>query len=84
MVLAEEVINGTTDVLPSALTIAIAEIGKIALWLQALGIVIILWVAFQVINLIWNHKRTKAVYDFKEDINRIETKLDRIEKLVKK
>ena len=28
-------------------------------------------------------KRTKAVYDFKEDIKRIDKKLNRIEKLLK-
>ena len=35
----------------------IADLGRIGLWLQALGVVIVLWLIFQIIALIVNRKK---------------------------
>jgi len=40
----------------------ITQVGQIALWMQALGIVIILYLIFQTISLILNWRRMKEVY----------------------
>lgn len=56
----------------------IGEIGQIALWLQAVGVVVVLWIVFQIVILYFNHKRMKEVYQIKEDMKRIERKIDNI------
>lgn len=75
----EEVANLSTSYIPDVLL----EAGKIAQALQALGLIIVLWVIFQIINFVLHRRRTKAVYGFKEDIKRIETKLNRIDRLLR-
>ena len=66
------VMGNVTD-LPVGL---IGEIGQIALWLQTIGIVIIAWIIFQIVNLIINRKRIRMIDGFSEDIKRIERKID--------
>jgi FtsZ-interacting cell division protein ZipA len=56
----------------------ISEIGKIGNWLEALGIIVILWIIFQAISLWTNRKRMKEIYLIKEDMKRIESKIDKI------
>ncbi|MCW8966692.1 MAG: hypothetical protein OQK82_08430 [Candidatus Pacearchaeota archaeon] len=66
----ENLTNVPTDI--------ILEIGKIALWLQTVGIIIILWILFEIISLIINRKKRKAIYSMKSDLKRIENKLDKL------
>jgi biopolymer transport protein ExbB/TolQ len=54
------------------------ELGSIGLWLQTIGIVIILWIALQIGNWVMNRKRLKRLDEFEEKINRVERKLDKI------
>ena len=62
----------------------IADLGRIGLWLQALGVVIVLWLIFQIIALIVNRKKRKTLYAIKDDLERVESKIDRIENLLKR
>lgn len=54
------------------------DIGMIGLWLKAVGIFIVLWLVFQLVNFFVNRKRMKEVYKIKEDMKRIERKIDKI------
>jgi purine-cytosine permease-like protein len=54
------------------------QMGNIALWLQALGGIIVLWLIFQIVNFFINRKRMKEIYTIKEDMKRMEGKLDRL------
>jgi hypothetical protein len=54
------------------------EIGRIILWLQAIGVVVIVWIIFELIALIVNRKKRKAIYSIKNDLVRIEKKIDKI------
>jgi beta-lactamase regulating signal transducer with metallopeptidase domain len=54
------------------------NIGKIALWMSAAGLLIILWIIFQIINLIIHRKKRKALYNLRSDLNRIEKKIDKL------
>jgi hypothetical protein len=56
----------------------LAELGKVGLWLQAVGVIVILWIIFQIIAWKYNRKRMKEVYSMKEDVKRIESKIDRL------
>ena len=55
-----------------------SRIGQIGLWLQALGVVVVLWIIFEIIALTYHRKRMKEIYKIKEDMGRIEGKIDRI------
>ncbi len=63
---------------PDALTELIAQLGTIGKWIQAVGLVIILWLIFQVIILINNRIRRKQLYKIEERLDNIEKKLDKI------
>jgi len=56
----------------------IVTLGKIGLWIQALGIVVVLWIIFQLFNFFINRRRMKEIYTIKEDMRRMENKLDRL------
>lgn len=69
-----EVVNVSGDAFGAVVT----EIGRIGLVLQALGIVVVLWLIFQVIALIVNRKRRKALYRIEEKLVSLEEKVDRV------
>ena len=54
------------------------ELGKIGLWLQTLGVIILFWLIVQIITLIMNRKKRKTIDSMKEDLIRIEKKLDKL------
>jgi biopolymer transport protein ExbB/TolQ len=56
----------------------INQITNIAHWMQALGVVVLLWIIFQIISLAINQKRMKKINIIKKDMERIEAKIDRI------
>ena len=70
----EEIANSPID-LASEVAITVGSIGK---WLQAIGIIIILWLIIQIINWFYNRKKTKNLYALNERMERIEKKLDRV------
>lgn len=56
----------------------IGEIGQIVLWLQALGIIFVVWIVAEAFAFYYNRKRMIEVYKIKEDMKRIEGKIDKI------
>jgi biopolymer transport protein ExbB/TolQ len=66
----EEVVNTSGDIL--------IRLGQIGLWIQALGLAIVIWIIFHIISLIITGKRIKEVHQIKEDMKRMENKLDRL------
>jgi len=56
----------------------VLDIGKISLWLQALGILSALIIISIVINLILNKKRLKKLSSLNKKINNLEKKLDKV------
>jgi hypothetical protein len=70
----EEIVNATADTLVGDLVV---EVGKLGLLLNALGVVIILWIGFQIVTLIVNRKRRKALYRMERRLDKIEKKLDK-------
>jgi uncharacterized membrane protein len=71
-------VENITDI--NIVTNLITEIGKIGKLIQALGLVIILWLIFQIISLINNRIRRKKLNSIEEQLNRIEKKLKKIYK----
>ncbi|MBM3233122.1 hypothetical protein FJZ18_03090 [Candidatus Pacearchaeota archaeon] len=60
------------------LTDLIRDIGQIGLWLQTLGVIVVLWIVFEVYAFLVRRKRMKEIYAIKEDMKRIEKKVDKI------
>jgi len=56
----------------------IIEVGRLGLWLQALGVVIVFTIIFELIAFFYNRKRLKEIAVIKIDMKRIEGKIDRI------
>ena len=56
----------------------LTEIGKVGHWLEALGIVVVLWLFFEIVAFLINRRRMKEVYKIKEDMQRIERKIDNV------
>ena len=71
-----DIINNS-DLIPQLST----EIGKLATWIQALGIVVIFWVIFNIILIILNLKKKKLLKNIQSDIKRLEKKFDRLSKI---
>ncbi|HVY01586.1 MAG TPA: hypothetical protein VHA12_02365 [Candidatus Nanoarchaeia archaeon] len=56
----------------------ITEIGQIALWLQAIGVMVVLWIIVQAVTIWYEAKRMKQVLEIKKDMVRIESKINKI------
>lgn len=68
------VINSTTDIAGEL----VRALGSVGLWLQAIGGVIVLWLAFQTIAWVLNRKRLKRLDKMNDRLDEIEKKLDRV------
>ena len=56
----------------------LVQLGQIGLWLQAIGLVIVAWIAMQIISFLYNQRRMREIGNIKKDMVRIEAKIDRI------
>ena len=54
------------------------QLGHLGLWLQALGVALILSILFDIVSFVINRKRIKEIHLIKQDIERIEDKIDKI------
>ncbi len=71
------VINSTIVEIPQSLLV---ELGRIGLFLQAIGAVILIWIVFEIFSLIINRRKEKLLYGMKEDIKRLERKINKLKK----
>ena len=62
------------DILPEILI----ELGRVGLWLQAIGAIVVAWIAFQVISFIFERKKKKTLEKINVRLDKIEKKLDRV------
>lgn len=60
------------------------QLGTIGKWIQAIGLLVVLWIVFHVITLIMNRKKRKAIYSLVEKTDSIEKKVDMLIKMQKK
>jgi hypothetical protein len=62
--------------IPIEITTEILEtIGKLGLYLQAIGAIVIIWLGFLIGSFIQNRKTKKKVYKIEEDLKEIKTLL---------
>lgn len=58
----------------------LAGIGQIGIWLQAIGLIVVIWIVFQVVSFIINKKNRNTLKDLRLDIKRLESKVDKLKK----
>jgi hypothetical protein len=58
----------------------VLELGRIGKWVQAVGLIVVIWIVIQAITLYFNRKRRKTLYTIKDDLKRIERKIDKLSK----
>ena len=68
--MVEEIITAPAEVL--------VQLGQIGLWLQAIGLVIVAWIAMQIISFLYNQRRMREIGNIKKDMVRIEAKIDQL------
>lgn len=67
-----------TEIVNEEIVNLLAKIGTLGSWLQAIGIVILLTIIFQIITFILNKKKLKELEKIRENLSRVENKLDKI------
>ena len=56
----------------------VLELGQIGLWIQAVGLIVVLWIIIQSITLYYNRKRRLLLTEIDKRLRRVESKLDKI------
>ena len=54
----------------------IVFLGRVGLWLSAVGVIVVIWLIFQIVNFIINRKRMKEIYHIKKEMDKMDKKLD--------
>jgi len=63
---------------PANIVQLIKDIGQIGTWIQTIGLVIILWIIFEVIILINNRIKRKQLYKIEDRLIKIEHKINQL------
>jgi len=63
---------------PANIVQLIKDIGQIGAWIQTIGLVIILWIIFEVIILINNRIKRKQLYKIEDRLIKIEHKINQL------
>ena len=66
----EKLVNASSDV--------ILELGRIGNWLQAVGLLVVLWIGFNIYSTWMTGKRWEKMKEFEVKVNRIEKKIDKL------
>lgn len=69
------VTGDVATVAPDLTSDILATIGGLGLWLQAIGVIAVLWIILSIINWIINARRLKLLNNIMQDMQRIEDKI---------
>ena len=58
----------------------VLQVGFLGKWLQAIGIVVVLWIIMQIANWMLERKQIKKLNDIEKIIQRVEKKIDKLNK----
>ncbi len=76
----ESVVNSTSS---DPLAEVVLSLGRIALFLQAIGVIVFLWIVYHIVALYFNRKRRLHLESIENKVARIERKVDKISKKLK-
>ena len=63
---------------------AISEVGKLGLWMQAVGLLVVFWLAFQIVLIVQNYVKRKLLRSIELKIDNLGKKVDRLSKKIDK
>lgn len=75
-----EAINASGGDILNITKFVIENVGKLGLWIQALGLFVVIVLVFWIVSLILNWKKRRDISQIKQDLERIEKKIDRLAK----
>ncbi|MEK6811230.1 MAG: hypothetical protein AABX96_01840 [Nanoarchaeota archaeon] len=58
----------------------VLQLGMMGLWIQAVGLVVVLWIIFQAITMYFNRKRRLLLMEINDRLKNVEKKLTKINK----
>jgi len=58
------------------------ELGRLGKWIQAVGLIVVIWVIIQGITLYFNRRRRKLLEKISADLERLEKKVDGLAKKI--
>lgn len=58
----------------------VLALGEVGLWVQAVGLVVVLWIIIQSITLYFNRKRKLLLEEINKRLKHLENKIDKIGK----
>ena len=58
----------------------VLELGKIGKWIQAVGLVVIIWISIQIYYFFLNKKRMNFLKEMETNLERLEKKIDKLSK----
>ena len=67
-----EVVNGSSDVIGEL----IKQVGSIGLWLQALGVVVLIYIIFGIVQIVLNRKKKNLLIQMNNKLDSLEKKVD--------
>ncbi len=56
----------------------VLQIGLLGKWIQAVGLVVILWIIFQAITTYYNRKRRLLLIDINQRLKKLENKINKL------
>ena len=58
----------------------VLEVGKIGMWVQAVGLFVVIWIVIQLSNFFLNRKRLAILRKMESNFKRLEKKVDKLSK----
>lgn len=58
----------------------VVQLGQVGLWVQAVGLVVVLWIIVESVTLYYNRKRRLLLMNIDERLKRVEKKIDLIKR----
>ena len=58
----------------------VLELGQIGLWIQAVGLVVVIWIIVQGITMYYNRKRRLLLMNIDKRLKGLEIKIDKLKK----
>ncbi len=56
----------------------VLEVGRLGLWMQAVGALVVIWIIVQSITMYFNRKRRLLLEEINKRLKRVETKLNNL------
>ncbi|MEK6914923.1 MAG: hypothetical protein AABW89_00070 [Nanoarchaeota archaeon] len=58
----------------------VLALGEVGLWIQAVGLLVVIWIIIQIITMYFNRKRRLLLEEINKRLKRVETKLNKLSK----